>query len=286
MKYNYHYDRGNQNKKGTARNNFNNNNKNNYNKALEENKRLKMELNEKANILNDYNSRIEMLRDELHSLQTGKTKNNLKTNSISNNNRFNNPHNRGKSIVNLRVPANNFYDPFDEIFNSGLSNFFFNDIIPNRNIQRINPNFNPGDYEDYYQDNHINDLIVGPNNFNNFDNYNNINDDSKVEQDIIDQLYPDPDKMTYEQLLELEENVGSVSKGLTKKQIKKIPKIIYNKNLFKNDDNKCVVCQYDFKNGENVTKLTCGHLFHSDCVDTWLSKNKVCPMCHKEILIK
>ena len=37
--------------------------------------------------------------------------------------------------------------------------------------------------------------------------------------------------MTYEQLLELKENVESVSKGLTKKQIKKISKIIiYNKN--------------------------------------------------------
>jgi len=92
--------------------------------------------------------------------------------------------------------------------------------------------------------------------------------------------------MTYEQLLELEENVGSVSKGLTKKQIKKIPKVIYNRNKFSNNDNKCVVCQYEFKNGEEVTKLSCGHLFHSECVDTWLSKNKVCPMCHKEIIIK
>ena len=116
-------------------------------------------------------------------------------------------------------------------------------------------------------------------------NYND-NDDSKAEQDIIEQLYPDPDKMTYEQLLELEEKVGSVSKGLNKAQIKKIPRFIYNKNIHRNIDNKCVVCQYDFKNGDNVTKLTCGHVFHTDCVDTWLSKNKVCPMCHKEIIVK
>ena len=283
MRNNYHYSRGNPNKKGTARNNYNNNSNYNYNKALEENKRLKKELYEKTNILNDYNSRIEMLRNELNSLQTGRNRNNQNINNISNNHRFNNAHNRGKSNnINIRAPTNNFYDPFDEIFNSGLSNFFFNDIIPNRNIQRINPNFNPGDYEDYYQDNNINHLIRP----NNFDDFNNINDDSKVEQDIIDQLYPNPDRMTYEQLLELEEKVGNVSKGLTKNQIKKIPKIIYNKNLFKNNDNKCVVCQYEFKNGENVTKLDCGHIFHTDCVDTWLSKNKVCPMCHKEIQIK
>ena len=122
------------------------------------------------------------------------------------------------------------------------------------------------------------------NNFNNFGMCNSI-DECNAEQDIIDQLFPNPDKMTYEQLLELKENVGSVSKGLTKKQIKKIPTIIYNKNKFKGDDNKCVVYQYKFKNGENVTKLSCGHLFHFGCVDTWLFKNKVCPMCHNEVII-
>ena len=298
MRNNYHYNQGNKRKetnfkKTTGRNNTNNaNNKNNnftFNKAQEENRRLKMELNHKTNILNDYNSRIEILREQLHQLQTQKNpKNNnyIKQNKISNNNRITN---RGKSNNTVRVPNNNFnnLDPFEDIFNSGLGHLLFDELIPYRNVQRINPNFNPGDYEDYYQDNNINHIIGGirTNRFNNADNYNN-GEESRIEQDIIDQLYPDPDKMTYEQLLELEENVGSVSKGLTKKQIKKIPKVIYNRNKFSNNDNKCVVCQYEFKNGEEVTKLSCGHLFHSECVDTWLSKNKVCPMCHKEIIIK
>ena len=292
---NYHYNRSTQNKsnynnkKLSARNIYNNNaNNNNYKKAIEENKRLKMELHQKTNILNDYNSRIEMLREELHQLKSQKNRNNTKSNTIqiNNYNYNNNIRNRGKSNTNIRVPSHNInnFDPFDEIFNSGLSDLLFNDIIPNRNIQRINPNFNPGDYEDYYENNNVNHLIGGPNNFGKYNN-NNMDDSKVVEQEIIDQLYPDPDKMTYEQLLDLEEKVGSVSKGLSKKQIKRIPKVKYNKSKFRNDDNKCVVCQYDFKNGENVTKLSCGHLFHSDCVDTWLSNNKVCPMCHKEIII-
>ena len=286
----YHYNQGSSRKtnnynnynirKPTVRNlgsNYNiNNNNNSYNKAFEENNKIKKELHQKTNVLNNYNSRKEMKREELNQLQN--KKNFTKSNPIANNNR-----NTGKSNTNLIVSHNdNFnYDPFDDYFNNGISNFVFNDLISNSNIQRINPNFNPGDYEDYYQDNNINNLIGVPIN----NNINN-NDKSKVEQDIIAQLYPDPDKMTYEQLLELEEKVGSVSKGLTKRQIKKIPKVIYNKIKFKNDDNKCVVCQYEFKNGENVTQLTCGHLFHTECVDTWLSKNKVCPMCHKEIIIK
>ena len=285
MSNNYRFNNSNQRKN----NNYNNKkgvgnqkNNNDYKKAQEENRKLKLELNQRKNVLKDYNSRIKILQNELNQLQRQKNNNNYRNNNT----------NRGRSNNNVRIQNNNFYDPFDDIMNSGAFNNLFFDgafgLLPNRNIQRINPNFNPGDYEDYYEDNNINNLITGPrsNNYiNNFMNYNG-NDESKIEQDIIDQLYPDPDKMTYEQLLELEENVGSVSKGLTKNQIKKIPKIKYNKNRFGKDDNKCVVCQYEFKNGEEVTKLSCGHLFHSECVDTWLSKNKVCPMCHKEIIIK
>ena len=65
-------------------------------------------------------------------------------------------------------------------------------------MQRINPNFNPGDYEDYYEGNNIINLISGPRSNNYINNFMNINgnDESKIVQDIIDQLYPDPDKMT------------------------------------------------------------------------------------------
>ena len=45
-----------------------------------------------------------------------------------------------------------------------------------------------------------------------YDNHQNNQDN------IIDQLYPNPDNMTYEQLLELEEKMGYVSKGLIKEQ--------------------------------------------------------------------
>ena len=40
--------------------------------------------------------------------------------------------------------------------------------------------------------------------------------ESNREENIINQLYPNPDDMTYEQLLELQEKIGYVSKGLSK----------------------------------------------------------------------
>lgn len=40
------------------------------------------------------------------------------------------------------------------------------------------------------------------------------------DQQIIEQLYPNPDNMTYEQLLELQDKIGFVNKGLNDEQIK------------------------------------------------------------------
>ena len=40
----------------------------------------------------------------------------------------------------------------------------------------------------------------------------------------------DIDNMTYEELLELQEKMGSVSKGLTEDQIQKLPKKVYKQN--------------------------------------------------------
>jgi hypothetical protein len=39
------------------------------------------------------------------------------------------------------------------------------------------------------------------------------------EEKLIDDLYPNPDNMTYEELLELQNKMGYVNKGLTSEQI-------------------------------------------------------------------
>lgn len=42
---------------------------------------------------------------------------------------------------------------------------------------------------------------------------------SEYENHIINEVCPNPDNMTYEQLLDLGDKVGTVSKGFTKKEI-------------------------------------------------------------------
>lgn len=45
------------------------------------------------------------------------------------------------------------------------------------------------------------------------------------------------------------------------------------------DREKCTICLVNFEVDIEVRKLNCKHLFHMNCVDTWLKCNKKCPMC-------
>ena len=56
----------------------------------------------------------------------------------------------------------------------------------------------------------------------------------------------------------------------------------YMKNQ-KNKEDKCIICQFDFNNNEYLRKLPCAHLYHKECVDEWLAKDKNCPTCKYEI---
>ncbi|KAF2879091.1 hypothetical protein ILUMI_27079 [Ignelater luminosus] len=41
----------------------------------------------------------------------------------------------------------------------------------------------------------------------------------------------------------------------------------------------CVVCWATMK---PLRRLNCGHVFHYDCVSTWLSEKPTCPLCRKQ----
>ena len=62
---------------------------------------------------------------------------------------------------------------------------------------------------------------------------------------------------------------------------KEIEKITYNKN--KQDQHSCCISFEDFKEGEEVYKLPCGHIF-SDSIFTWLKEeSNKCPVCRHEL---
>ncbi|KAJ2877695.1 hypothetical protein FB639_003650 [Coemansia asiatica] len=47
----------------------------------------------------------------------------------------------------------------------------------------------------------------------------------------------------------------------------------------------CIVCLADFAPGEVVRQLKCGHYFHTQCIDSWLTKQSAtCPICKTDLL--
>lgn len=95
--------------------------------------------------------------------------------------------------------------------------------------------------------------------------------------------YPNVDNMSYEELLDLEERMGKVSKGLSEEKIQKLKKEKYVKDKFSED--KCIICQYEYKVNEQLIILPCNHNFHLECIIEWLKKEKTCPFCKSEINI-
>lgn len=46
----------------------------------------------------------------------------------------------------------------------------------------------------------------------------------------------------------------------------------------------CVVCLCDFETGDNLRKLgPCKHIFHEQCLNMWLGKDKSCPFCKENL---
>ena len=166
------------------------------------------------------------------------------------------------------------------------------------NIEKIKKDIN--DFKKFNEDltSKINDLKNNQNNNlddSNLDNSNDldINFENSREReeainyilsmmvDLPNQQYPNVDNMTYEELLELEEKMGKVSNGLTDEEIKKLKHEKFLKYKYKEE--KCIICQYNFKELESIVVLPCKHCFHFPCIKPWITTQHHCPLCKENI---
>jgi len=46
---------------------------------------------------------------------------------------------------------------------------------------------------------------------------------------------------------------------------------------------QCMVCLEDFTDEQEVRRLPCSHLFHSECIDEWLRRCTDCPICKTNV---
>lgn len=55
-------------------------------------------------------------------------------------------------------------------------------------------------------------------------------------------------------------------------------------NLVSDTEQACAICQDALTSDQEGRKLNaCGHWFHKNCIDTWLSGNVHCPVCRHDI---
>jgi len=93
----------------------------------------------------------------------------------------------------------------------------------------------------------------------------------------------DVDRMSYEELLALEERIGDAkSHGASKEEIRSLPVTIVEEA--DEDLYRCSICLSDFEKGDTLKTLPCFHKYHLDCIDQWLIKKKTCPVCQKPII--
>ncbi|GFP95448.1 RING-H2 finger protein atl72 [Phtheirospermum japonicum] len=78
---------------------------------------------------------------------------------------------------------------------------------------------------------------------------------------------------------------AAIIPGLSPEDIKALPCLDYRlneENGLGNDGNivECAVCLEGYKSGEKCRVLPkCNHIFHCECIDSWLLKTGACPIC-------
>lgn len=108
--------------------------------------------------------------------------------------------------------------------------------------------------------------------------------------DLFDQyrdMRLDIDNMSYEELLALEESMGNVSTGLSEERIStSLVETVYCSSQIHDDvgERSCAICLEEYKDGDNLGGMKCGHDFHVSCIKKWLEMKNVCPFCKASAL--
>ncbi|XP_065848161.1 RING-H2 finger protein ATL7 isoform X2 [Euphorbia lathyris] len=72
--------------------------------------------------------------------------------------------------------------------------------------------------------------------------------------------------------------------GLKKELREMLPIVVY-KESFTVKDTQCPVCLADYQAEERLQQIpACGHTFHMECIDHWLSNHTTCPLCRLSLI--
>jgi len=177
------------------------------------------------------------------------------------------------------IPQNN--NPSVEQFNN-IINIFDNYIQNNINIQQNSAN-------NFF--NIINqDMNLNYYNFNQFTNLSNLaNEDLDDLPDLIN-MNEEPNNgpilYTTFSLNPLSHNnyvYEDVKIILSEEQFNNL-ECKHFKELHLNENKECLICIEDFNDEDDVIKIQCNHIFHKNCIKSWVcEESNKCPICRVEI---
>ncbi|KAH0672472.1 hypothetical protein KY290_024706 [Solanum tuberosum] len=45
---------------------------------------------------------------------------------------------------------------------------------------------------------------------------------------------------------------------------------------------RCSICLDDYYDKEKLTEISCGHIYHYDCIREWIKLKNICPICKRD----
>ena len=46
---------------------------------------------------------------------------------------------------------------------------------------------------------------------------------------------------------------------------------------------ECVICLEEMTENQALTLIRCSHIYHKECLEEWIYKNSICPLCDFKI---
>lgn len=84
------------------------------------------------------------------------------------------------------------------------------------------------------------------------------------------------ERASYEELLALDDTI--VRHGVPEQVQQTLPTFSATEPA-----GSCAVCQEDYVQGEELLTLPCAHVYHKQCITTWMNTSKLCPICKYSI---
>ena len=152
-------------------------------------------------------------------------------------------------------------DDLDEDIYDTKSQFFY----PHHNFPSFKPSFRDDGPGGYFRNPARNEFSLGHLNYGETDHF----------RSRLNFCSSSDDELTYENLVELEYDLYNKGNGFDDETVAKLRLEEYREDF---EDKLCVVCQNVFCINESVARLKCSHLFHTSCIQEWLTRKKRCPM--------